>query len=80
MKLPRDVNGAQLVRALRRIGYEVVRQKGSHIIVQTATPSIHSVTVPNHRPVRVGTLKSIIDDIAERRQMTPEALAELLDL
>lgn len=80
MKLPRDVNGTQLVRALRRIGYEAVRQKGSHVIVQTAAPNVHSVTVPNHRPVRVGTLKSIIDDIAERRQMTPEALIELLEL
>lgn len=80
MKLPRDVNGAELLRALRHIGYEAVRQKGSHVIMQTATPNAHSVTVPNHRPVRVGTLKSIIDDLAERRQMTPEALIELLDL
>jgi predicted RNA binding protein YcfA (HicA-like mRNA interferase family) len=80
MKLPRDVNGAELVRALRRIGYEVVRQKGSHIIMQTAPPDPHSVTVPHHRPVRSGTLKAILDAIAARRGMTVESLIKLLDL
>ncbi len=80
MKLPRDVNGAELVRALRRIGYEAVRQKGSHIILQTVPPHAHSVTVPNHRPIRLGTLKSILDEIAERRDITLQELITHLGL
>ena len=34
MKIPRDVNGLQLVKALRILGYAVDRQKGSHIRIQ----------------------------------------------
>jgi len=37
MKIPRDVNGPQLVKALRVLGYAVDRQKGSHIRVTTPT-------------------------------------------
>ncbi len=35
MKLPRDCNGVQLVKALRRFGYQQVRQTGSHIVMTT---------------------------------------------
>ncbi|HJT97038.1 MAG TPA: type II toxin-antitoxin system HicA family toxin [Rhodanobacteraceae bacterium] len=77
MKLPRDADGADLVKALSRIGYRVVRQTGSHIRLQCADPA-HSVTVPNHRPLRVGTLAAIIADIAGRRRIEKDALVELL--
>ena len=35
MRLPRDLSGQELARALRRLGYEVTRQRGSHIRVTT---------------------------------------------
>ena len=35
MKLPRDVSGAALVAALRRLGYEKVRQRGSYVRITT---------------------------------------------
>jgi len=38
VKLPRDVSGAQLVKALRALGYGVDRQKGSHIRVTGTIP------------------------------------------
>ena len=41
MKLPRDVSGATLVAALRRIGYEQVRQRGSHVRITTQTGGEH---------------------------------------
>lgn len=54
-------SGAELCRLLAGHGFQVVRQKGSHIIMQKAVPaSTVTVPVPNHREIRVGTLKSII--------------------
>jgi predicted RNA binding protein YcfA (HicA-like mRNA interferase family) len=57
MKLPRDVSAEEAVAALRRLGFSVVRQKGSHIRLANAT---HHVTVPAHNPIAIGTLKSLI--------------------
>ena len=56
MKLARDVNGAELVKALRVLGYEVTRQKGSHVRVTTRMGGEHHEVVPSHRPIKPGTL------------------------
>jgi len=77
MKLPRDMDAAQLIKALERIGYRVVRQSGSHIRLQCDEPA-HSITIPNHKPLRVGTLASIVADVAARRRIgRDELLAKL---
>jgi predicted RNA binding protein YcfA (HicA-like mRNA interferase family) len=57
MKLPRDLSGADVVKALRRQGFEVVRQEGSHIRLANAG---RAVTVPNHRSIVPKTLQSIL--------------------
>ena len=57
MKLPRDISGAEAVKALRRLGFEVVRQEGSHI--RMSKGNVH-VTVPNHRQLMPKTLQSIL--------------------
>jgi predicted RNA binding protein YcfA (HicA-like mRNA interferase family) len=64
MKLPRDVSGDDLVKALRVFGYEVTRQTGSHLRVTTAQAGEHHVTIPRHDPLRVGTFAAILDDVA----------------
>lgn len=64
MKLPRDVGAVQLIAKLQRLGYEVTRQTGSHIRLTKAGPRAHHVTVPNHDPLKVGTLNHILTDIA----------------
>ncbi len=57
MKLPRDVSGAEAVRALERLGFSISRQTGSHVrMAQRA----RRVTVPMHRNLVVGTLQSIL--------------------
>ena len=57
MKLPRDVSGERLVRMLvRDWAYRQVNQVGSHVILQTETPSHQRIPVPDHDPVRIGTL------------------------
>jgi len=58
-KLP-VVSGPDSVKALRRIGYEVDHQTGSHLILRRTTPPHRRLTVPNHRELAKGTLRAII--------------------
>jgi len=58
MKLPRNVSGAQLIKALNRLGYMVTRQTGSHVRLACQLPRQHHLTVPLHDPLRIGTLAS----------------------
>ena len=64
MKLPRDLTGPELVKTLERFGYTEVRQTGSHIRLETLENGQHHVTVPHHKPLRIGTLASILSDVA----------------
>ncbi len=52
MKLPRDVSGAELVKALRALGYAVDRQRGPHIRVTTQRDGEHHAAIPNHKPIK----------------------------
>jgi len=63
MRLPRDVSGQDLIKALRPLGYEVTRQTGSHIRLTTQENATHHITIPDHNPIRVGMLASILDDV-----------------
>ncbi len=57
------VSGQQVVAALRRVGYEVVRQRGSHMRMRHPTdPRRQPVTVPEHREIKSGTLRAVIRD------------------
>lgn len=57
MKLPRDVSGAEAVKAFRRLGFSVTRQEGSHI--RMSKGAIH-LTVPNHNPILPKTRQTIL--------------------
>ena len=78
MKLPRDMNAPELIKSLQRIGYRVVRQSGSHIRLQTDQPRSHALTVPNHSPLKIGTLSAILNDVAAYHDLTKDALLKLL--
>jgi predicted RNA binding protein YcfA (HicA-like mRNA interferase family) len=60
-KLPR-VSGAEVVAALGKIGFNVRRQRGSHIILRRNEP-FAQVVVPNHRELDSGTLRAILRQI-----------------
>ena len=62
MKVPRDVDASRLIRALTPHGYSVTRQVGSHIRL-SRQDGLHHITVPNHTPIKPGTLNSIIKDV-----------------
>ena len=78
MKMPRGVSGERLIRALERLGYGVIRQKGSHVRLRHEGPPAHAITVPLHNPLKTGTLHGILSEVAQMRSMTVESLAELL--
>ena len=79
MKVPRDLSGAQLVKFLcRDWGYRVVHQEGSHIILQTDAPLHQRLSVPNHNPLRVGTLNSIVRAISAHKGVERQKLLEAL--
>ena len=80
MKIPRNVNGPQLVKALRVLGYAVDRQKGSHIRVTTQLDGENHEVVPHHHPIKTGTLSGILKRIADHHDLTGEELLEKLDL
>jgi predicted RNA binding protein YcfA (HicA-like mRNA interferase family) len=80
MKLPRDVPGPELVKALRVLGYVVDRQKGSHVRVTTQTKGEHHEVIPNHHPIKTGTLSGILKSIAVHHGFTVEQLIRQLGL
>jgi predicted RNA binding protein YcfA (HicA-like mRNA interferase family) len=54
-------SGAEICDILRSQGFEMVRQRGSHLVMQRRTgDTTVTVPVPNHREVKIGTLQSII--------------------
>ena len=64
MKLPRDISGNQLVKNLKPFGYLVTRQTGSHIRLSTNQNGQHHITIPQHDPLKIGTLAAILADVA----------------
>ncbi|HVS00792.1 MAG TPA: type II toxin-antitoxin system HicA family toxin [Thermoanaerobaculia bacterium] len=78
MRLPRDVSGQELAQALSSLGYRITRQTGSHLRLTTEEGGEHHLTIPRHNPLRVGTLASILQDIAQHfgwsRQQVEERL------
>jgi predicted RNA binding protein YcfA (HicA-like mRNA interferase family) len=65
LKLPRDLSGEDLARALRRYGYELTRQTGSHMrLTSKRKGTEHHVTIPTHHRLKIGTLSQILADVA----------------
>jgi predicted RNA binding protein YcfA (HicA-like mRNA interferase family) len=65
LKLPRDLSGQQLAKLLGAVGYEVIRQTGSHMRLRSvAMGSEHHITIPAHSELKVGTLSTILVDVA----------------
>lgn len=74
MRLPRDLSGEDLVKRLERFGYVATRQTGSHIRLSTQANGEHHVTIPNHDPLRVGTLGAILASIGAHHGLSRDEL------
>ncbi|MBX3265526.1 MAG: type II toxin-antitoxin system HicA family toxin [Acidobacteria bacterium] len=80
MKLPRDISGLSLAKALKALGYEITRQSGSHIRLTTAVNGEHHITIPAHDPIKIGTLAGILSDTARHHELSRDELLRNLDL
>jgi predicted RNA binding protein YcfA (HicA-like mRNA interferase family) len=69
-----SLSGREVVRALRKIGYERDRQKGSHIVMRLTEYPYRRIVVPDHREVAKGTLRAIIRKVG----LSVEEFIELL--
>jgi len=62
------VSGREVIKILKKIGYEPTRQKGSHIIlVKETSGSKRALIVPDHKEVDLGTLVEIIRQAGLKR-------------
>jgi predicted RNA binding protein YcfA (HicA-like mRNA interferase family) len=80
VKTPRDVSASDLIKALRVLDYTVTRQKGSHIRITTNRDGQNHEVIPNHSPIKVGTLQGILKRIAAHHELSVDQLVTLLDL
>jgi predicted RNA binding protein YcfA (HicA-like mRNA interferase family) len=72
MRIPRDIDGDRLAALLSRFDYEITRQVGSHIRMTTSRSGEHHLTIPRHRPLKVGTLSAIVGDVAAHLGLSKE--------
>lgn len=78
-KIPRDVSAKKLIKVLSKYGYEITRQNGSHIRMYVTTKDgTEALTVPNHDPIKLGTLMSIISDAASQLNIDREDIIDQL--
>jgi predicted RNA binding protein YcfA (HicA-like mRNA interferase family) len=67
-----SVSARECIRALERAGFQFKRQNGSHIIMGKRG---RRVSVPNHKEIKIGTLRNIIDQAG----LTVDEFVELLE-
>jgi predicted RNA binding protein YcfA (HicA-like mRNA interferase family) len=72
-KLPTDLSGREVRAVLERVGFVFRRQTGSHMIFRRTEPYARAV-VPDHKQIRMGTLRRIITDAG----LTVEEFTRLL--
>jgi len=77
MKLPRDIDGIVLANKLKKLGYIITRQTGSHLRLTTENGE-HHVTIPMHSPLKVGTFSAIISEISSHLKISKDALIQKL--
>ena len=73
IRLPTDLSGREVRAVLERAGFTFRRQAGSHMILERESPHAR-VVVPDHRQIRMGTLRHIVADAG----LTVERFVELL--
>ncbi len=76
MKIPRGLTGRELVRLLLPFGYVITRQAGNHIRLTTEQNGTHHITIPDHNPLRIGTLSSILNEVALHFNMSKNELVK----
>ncbi len=78
-KIPRGVSGKKLAKLLKKYGYRVNRKTGSHLrLVSNYKNTDHKITIPDHNPIKIGTLNNILNDVSEYLGISKEELIKNL--
>jgi len=78
-KIPRDISGIGLAKLLKKYGYEINRETGSHIrLISKFREKEHKITIPDHQPIKIGTLNNILNDLADCLKIDKKELLKVL--
>jgi predicted RNA binding protein YcfA (HicA-like mRNA interferase family) len=73
------VSSKQIIKVLHKLGYSIVKQRGSHIKLKKDTiAGTHSITVPEHNEIAKGTLNDILNKVSIWNQISKDELIEML--
>lgn len=79
MKIPRDLSAKDLIKVLSVYGYYISRQRGSHIrLTKISETGEHHISIPNHDPLKLGTLSAILNDVSGELKISKEELISRL--
>jgi len=78
MKIPRNISGMKLSKLLKRFGFEITRQTGSHMRLTTTIRGEFHITIPKHKNLKIGTLNNILSDIVNYLNIDKEQLLQEL--
>jgi len=79
MRTPRNVDGADFASSLiRHWQYVHVHQAGSHIIIETEIPSHQRLSVPSHKPLKTGTLNTLLRLAADHKRVSKQDILKTL--
>ncbi len=78
MKVPRDISGQQLISSLKKAGFEISRQTGSHVRLSNNSIPQYHITIPNHKSIKIGTLNNILTALSQYLKITKEELIKIL--
>jgi predicted RNA binding protein YcfA (HicA-like mRNA interferase family) len=73
------VSGEKLLKALALLGYEIIRQRGSHVRLRKPTAAgDHNITVPMHDELAKGTLNDILTQVSIWNGISEDDLIEII--
>ena len=71
MRLP-VVSGAEAVKAFRKIGYQFDRRHGSRVVLRRNAPPYRRLSIPNHKELAKGTLRTLIRQCGTANFLAPK--------
>jgi len=78
MKIPRDLGGEDLAKLLKKYDFGTTRQTGSHMRLVSTIKGEYHITIPKHKPLKIGTLNSILNSLAHYLEIDKQAMVDEL--
>lgn len=74
MTIPRNLSAKKLIKILEGHGYQAIRTSGSHVRMTHDGPPRHSITVPTHGALKIGTLNAILTSVGKHLKMDKQSI------